>query len=109
MQWVAFQEGNPELQELESFIRGSKHACPVSQEGSTASIFPDYLLYEHPYKQSRTKVVSVCACKMFRNIDPWRTMPSATQLPETVNIISASLMSEKRALGAEKSGKAARL
>lgn len=35
-------------------------------------------------------------------------MPSASHLPKTLNIIGAPLMSEKRALGAEKSGKAAR-
>lgn len=31
MQWVAFQERNPEFRKPESFIKGSEHACPLLQ------------------------------------------------------------------------------
>lgn len=87
--------------------------------GSTASIFQGYLPYKHPVNTVHPEQ-NWCLCsqdiqKYKRPVenhlltDMRESIPSATQLPEMLNITGVPLMNEKRVVGAEKSVVAAEL
>lgn len=121
MQVPQAPERNPELKEAESFIMDSKHACSFLQKEALPSIFQGYLLYNNIlYLQSIQNKGGECLClqdiqKHDRpggnclSPDIRQSMPSASQIQETLNIVDVPLTGEKRVLGTVKSEKAAGL
>ena len=118
--WVVLQERNPELKESESFIMGSKPAFPFLQREALPLYFKAICYINILYIQSIQNKGGECLClqdvqkhkrPMENRLSPdiRQCMPSVTQWPETLNIIGVSLISEKQARGAVKSGKAAGL